>query len=432
MQKLFSEFSSTSAIDWKNQIIKDLKDEAFENLIWKNENDIDINPFYTAENLKQTYEPAFNHSNWDICVHKTNLSSKALNEQLLADLNRGATSISVNCKNIDFEVALNNVQLNYIQSTFFINETTATSLKNYLEKHYSIDEINCSLFPEDFETNNDFITWQKIILLFKDYKNIKTVCFNNLKFHNQNCLAYYEIAIILSALNEYLQTNTQPQNSFVIKTGVNSDYFIQIAKLRAIRRLWAVLKSEYNLENELYIIIETSLTNKSISDKHNNLLRTTIESMVAVAGGCNELIVNEYDIFYSAKEKMSSRMAINQQLILKEESYLNKLADVSCGSYYIETITDALATKALHTFKKFENEGGFFKCLEKNIFLNEIKQQAKKRQELFNTSKELAVGVNKFKNDKEHISFSVDEIAELKKLPIANAILNFELDNFFK
>ena len=432
MQKLFSEFPSTSANDWKNQINKDIKGEAFENLIWKNENDFDINPFYTREDLKQSYKPAFNHSNWDICVHKTNLNSKALNEQLLADLNRGATSISIDCKNIDFEIALNNVQLNYIQSTFFINETTAILLKNYLEKHYNLDEINCSLFPENFENNYDFKNWQNIILLFKNYKNIKTVSFNNLKFHNLNCLAYYEIAIIFSALNEYLQTNTLPQNSFVIKTGVNSDYFIQIAKLRAVRRLWEVLKSEYNIENELHIIIETSLTNKSISDKHNNLLRTTIETMTAVAGGCNELIVNEYDIFYPTKEKMSSRMAINQQLILKEESYLNKIADVSCGSYYIETITDALATKALHTFKKIENEGGFFECLEKNIFSNEIKQQAKKRQELFNNSKELAVGVNKFKNDKEHISFSVDEIAELKKLPIANAILNFELDNFFK
>jgi methylmalonyl-CoA mutase len=432
MQKLFSEFSSTSAIEWKNQIIKDLKGEAFENLIWKNENDININPFYSSEDLKQSYDPAFNHTNWDICVHKTNLNSKALNEQLLADLNRGATSISVTSDNIDFELALENIQLNYIHSTFFINEQNAVSLKKYLEKNYNLEDLNFSLFPQNFENKNDFDNWQKIISLFKEYKNIKTCCFNNLKFHNQNCLAYYEIAIILSALNEYLQINTLPQNSFVIKTGVNSDYFIQIAKLRAIRRLWSVLKSEYNLEHELHIIIETGLTNKSISDKHNNLLRTTIESMAAVAGGCNELIVNEYDIFYNTKEKMSSRMAINQQLILKEESYLNKIADVSCGSYYIETITDALATKALHTFKKFENEGGFFKCLEKNIFSNEIKQQAKKRQELFNNFNELAVGVNKFKNEKEHISFSADELVELKKLPIANSILNFELDNFFK
>ncbi|MEO6301817.1 MAG: methylmalonyl-CoA mutase family protein, partial [Bacteroidia bacterium] len=235
----------------------------------------------------------------------------------------------------------------------------------------------------------------------------------------------------LSALNEYLQVIKDPQSNFVIKTGVNSDYFIQIAKLRAIRRLWNVIRTEYNLKNELHLIIETSLTDKSISDKYNNLLRTTVESMAAVAGGCNELIVTEFDVLFTENEKLSSRMAINQQLILKDESYLNKMADISCGSYYIESVTDALATKALEAFKRFEKEGGFFKCIEKNVFANDIQQQAEQRKELFNTGKQLAIGVNKFKNEKEKISVPAQKINELKHLPINNAVLNFELDNFF-
>jgi methylmalonyl-CoA mutase len=125
-------------------------------------------------------------------------------------------------------------------------------------------------------------------------------------------------------------------------------------------------------------------------------------------------------------------MAINQQLILKDESYLDKMADISCGSYYIESITDAIAKKALETFKRFEKEGGYFKCIEKNIFSNEIKSQASQRNELFKTGKQLAIGVNKFKNEKETISVPKQKLDELNHLTINNAVLNFELENFFK
>lgn len=431
MQKLFPEFPATSATEWKDQLTKDLKGEPYEGLIWKNENGFNIQPFYTKEDLKQNYEPVFTHANWEICVHKENLSSKEINEQLIADLNRGASSISINCKDVDLAIVLKDIQLNYIQSTFIIDETTAITLKKYLEQHYNLNELNCTLIPDSFKSEKDLNNWQKVILLFDDHKNIKTVSVDALAFHNQNCLAYYEVAIILSALNEYLQSDKKPSSNFVIKTGVNSDYFLQIAKLRSIRRLWNVLKEEYNLKNDLHLIIETSLTNKSISDKYTNLLRTTVEAMAAVAGGCNELIVTEFDTLFTENKKLSSRMAINQQLILKDESYFDKMADIGCGSYYIESVTDAIATKALEAFKRFEKEGGYFKCIEKNIFSNEIKTQSDQRNELFKTAKQLAIGVNKFKNEKETITLSKQKLEELKHLPINNAVLNFELENFF-
>ncbi|MDP3555769.1 MAG: methylmalonyl-CoA mutase family protein [Bacteroidota bacterium] len=434
MQKLFTDFAPTTAADWKNQLIKDLKGEPYENLVWKNENGFDIQPFYTAESLTKNYEPAFTHSDWDVCSHEKNNNSKELNAQLLQDLNRGASSISINAEEIDFEIALKDIQLNFIQSTYYLNEANANALKIYLEKHYNLKDLNIALFSKNLSSQTDLDNWQKVVYSFKDFKNIKTNSANILPFHNQNCLAYYEVAIALSLLNEYLQTfkPEKEQTKFVIKTGVNSDYFIQISKLRAIHRCWKVLREEYNLNTDLHLIIETSLTNKSISDKYNNLLRTTVEAMAAIAGGCNELIVTEFDVLFPENEKLSSRMAINQQLILKDESYLNSMADISCGSYYIESITDAIAIKAIETFKRFEKEGGYFKCLEKNIFSQEIDIQSKHRNELFKEGKQLAIGVNKFKNEKENITISKEKIEELKHLPINNAILNFELENFFK
>lgn len=436
MQKLFSDFKPVTAADWKDQLIKDLKGEAYENLIWQNENGFDIEPFYTAENLKSTYEPAFTHAGWEICVSGKSDDSKALNKQLLRDLNNGATAISFHVDNHDVSVVLEGIQLNYIHATFFVNGKNAEALKDYLEGAYNLNEINCSFFSESLITDKEFENWQALIRPFQDYKNVRTLSVNALPYHNLNCLAYYEAAVIISALTEYLEVYAKqgdfPYSDLVVKTGVSSDYFIQIAKLRAVHRLWNLLKEEYKINNNLHLIVETGLTNKSISDSYNNLLRTTMESMAAVAGGSNELIVNEFDILFASDKNLSERMAINQQLILKDESYLDKMADIACGSFYIESITDAIAAKALETFKRFENEGGYFKCIEKNIFESDIALQAQQRAELVNDKKQIAIGVNKFKNEKEKIALSPADVIKLKQMSLNNPVLNFELDNYFQ
>ncbi len=432
MQNLFSEFKPSTAAEWKAQIIKDLKGEAFESLEWQNENDFTIKPFYTHEDLAQAYEPAFTHADWDICTKTTTEDAKQINKKILNDLSLGATSISVNCENINFEVAFKNVQLNYISSTFYIHPKDIEWLTNYLSRNYKLNELNVTLFPKRIQNQKDLNYWQTVIALFAPYKNIRTISVDHLFYHNQNCFAYYEVALIFSALNECLSNySVNSKADIVIKTGVNSDYFIQIAKLRSIRRLWEILKKEYNLINELYLIVETSLTNKSISDSYNNLLRTTVESMAAIAGGCNELIVNQFDVLFSQNKNLAERMAINQQLILKEESYLNKMADVSCGSYYVESITDAIATKALQTFKQIEEQGGYFKCLENNIFETEIAKQAQQKADIINANLQTVIGVNKYKNEIEKINLGKNVTVQLQQLSINNPVLNYELQNIF-
>ena len=436
MQKLFSEFSSSSISDWKKKFLNDIKESTFESYIWQNENGFDIEPFYNSESLSHSYLPAFTHSNWDVCVNSSSSDSKALNSELLNQLARGANSISINCSNINLIQALDGILLNYIQSTFYIDNQSASSLFNYLSDHYNLNELNISILPIIFNNENDLKNWANNKSLFNGFDGIKTIGVNLYLSHNQNCLAYYEIALIFSALVEqleFLSKKEQISNSkIVIKTGVNSDYFIQIAKLRAIRRLWNNLKIVYNCNNDIHLIVETTLTNKSISDSYNNLIRSTIESMAAIAGGCNELIVSEFDTLNPTDKILSERLAVNQQLILKDESYFDKIADVSCGSFYIESITDAIASKALETFKRFENEGGYFKCIEKSIFFNEINIQAKHQQDKINNQEEVSVGVNRFKNELENLEFSPNQIESLSNLCINNPGLNFELNNYLK
>ncbi len=436
MQQLFSEFKPNTAAEWKARIIKDLKGEAFESLVWKNENGMDILPFYTPEDLKEQYQPAFTHADWEICVHAKPGNQKELNTNLLRQLNNGATAISLSCEGLDEEVALRDVALNFIKSTFYASPGELTGLDAWLIKHHDLSRLECSLFARKLENESDLENWLHATQKYTSLQGVKTACFDALFFHNLNCHAYYEVAVILSGLNEFLnkysENNNLPVAPFVVKTGVNSDYFMQIAKLRAIRRLWNILKAEYGISNELYVIVETSLTNKSISDSYNNLLRTTIESMAAVSGGCNELLVTNFDLLFPVNLKLSERMAVNQQLILKEESYLDKMADIACGSYYIESITDAIASKALETLKRFENEGGYFKCLEKKIFSNEITLQAADKAGLVNTHKQVSIGVNKFRNEKETIRIDATKLEELKHLAINNPVLNFELEHYFK
>lgn len=125
-------------------------------------------------------------------------------------------------------------------------------------------------------------------------------------------------------------------------------------------------------------------------------------------------------------------MAINQQLILKEESYLNKMADISCGSFYIENMTDAIASRALDTMKTIEEQGGYFKCMENKLVETEINKQANQKAEAINSQQQISVGVNKFKNEKENINLDVSALDYLKKLNINNPVLNFELQNTLK
>ena len=262
----------------------------------------------------------------------------------------------------------------------------------------------------------------------------KSVSVNALPHHNHNCLAQYEVALIFSELVEHLEfqrkNNINILSAPVIKTGVSSDYFVQIAKLRAIRKIWSLIKNEYNIDSDVYLIAETSLTNKSISDNYNNLLRTSIESMAAVAGGCNELLVNGFDALFKTNTSLSKRMSLNQQLILKHESYFDKIADIGCGSYYIESLTDAIAESALTTFKKFEEQGGYFACLNDAVFSREIQLQAnEKLNQLVNLSN-ISIGVNKFKNTHEKLKLSNEEIDSLKSLEINNPVLQYELIHF--
>ena len=435
MKKLFSEFQPSTKSDWEKQVVKDLKGELPENLVWENENGILVKPFYTKEDTKQDHLPAFTHCDWEVTVHKENTAIGSLNQQFLNDLNRGATAISLRGEGIDFEKVLKGIQLNFIQATFYLDYSTAVSLKAYLTKQYTLTDLRLSLFPLGNFSEKQLEDWCNVQELFAEFPNVKTLALDLSTYTNQSCLPYYELALAFSQLSDYLQSSSQKEpwlkKTIVLKTSVDADFFMQIAKLRAYRRLWTILAKEFQLSSGMHLIVETALSNKAISDRYNNLLRSTMEAMSAVIGGCNELVVHGYDALLHENDSLSERMAINQQLILKHETYLDKMADISCGAYYIETLTDELAEKALNTFKEFEKQGGFFACMKKSVFSGDIQKQAAAKRAAIETGKTVVLGVNKFRNEKENMSVSKQLMEELRNKAIYNPVLDYELKHFY-
>ncbi|MHB8261573.1 MAG: methylmalonyl-CoA mutase subunit beta [Bacteroidia bacterium] len=411
MNNLFSVFKPSTAQDWKNQIIKDLKGTDFEKLIWHHSNGLNIHPFYTSEDTKEKHNPLFTHKDWDVCEQITVSDEKNANAQAIKALQGGASGLSFYIlKKIDTSILLKNISLEHIYTQFFISNDAIdilSDLKDYYGKANQHDnKLKCfvnidplCLFAFYGEWHNDE---EKDLAAIKQLIHIPV---NISLYHEAGANSITELAIGLAHTNEYFNylSNQQLLTNKVLHFtfSVGSDFFMEIAKFRAFRKLIALLQEEYKTNFKIHIHAQTTQLNKSNLDAYNNMLRSTTEAMSAVIGGCNSLCVLPYDETFSKASEFSSRIARNQQFILKEESYLNKVADMGAGSYYIEQLTDELAAKAWEEFKTIESKGGFIACLKSNYVQDTIKEQARELIKQFKEEKVVLVGVNKFQNAKE-------------------------------
>lgn len=420
---LFTEFETTNAEQWKQQLIKDLKGITFDNLKSTNQSGIEILPFYTGENL-QKKEPIFRNTGWDICEHIIVHDEVEANLQALEALKGGVSGLSFLIhKKIKTEILIKDISLEHIYTQFFISNDALhvlDDLKNYYAKPNSFDGkikcfVNCDVlgllaFYGEWHKNeeDDLITITKF----------KHLSINSDLYQNAGANAVNELAIALSQLNEYLnyltETNSFNHELVHINCAVGSDFFGEMAKLRAYRNLIANLFNEYKLKHELIIQANTTQINKSHLDSYTNILRSSTEAMSAVIGGCNSLAIIPYNLSYEASTPFSRRMARNQQHILKEESYLDKVADMAAGSYYIETLTEQLCEKAWEKFKELESKGGFIKCIETGFIQEFIEKDVQRLIEKINSNEQILVGVNKFQNATENPVTSSQKTATKK------------------
>lgn len=415
--KLFEEFPPASAKQWEEKILKDLKISSINELIWQTPENIDILPFYTQEHIQQiNSHPLFFHSDWEVTqyIPSQNHSSEEINENLVKSLNGGASGIHLEFyQSCNFAECFNNISLPHIYSNIHISFDALKILNELKEIYFSENTFT--------KQKNCYINLDPIFLLekfgewhhnkendFEALVQLNHIPVNATLYKESGANAVQELAYTLAHLNEYLYFLEQKKllskyNYIHIHVSIGNSFFTEIAKLRALRILAQHLLKEYHHNTHIHIHAQTTLTNKSYLDIHNNIIRSTTEAMSAILGGANSISILPFDFPFNKISDFSLRMARNQLTIMKEESYLNKTADIAANSYYVENYTQKLVNEAYQKFLNIEKQNGIISLLEQNIVQSEIEKSFNQQLHKYIESKEVLIGINKYPNpsDKE-------------------------------
>jgi len=428
-KSLFTDFEQVTAKSWKQKIQADLKGLDYnDTLVWQSLEGIDVKPFYHSESLDNNFASCESKSsNWNICqtifvTNETEANQKALNA-----INKGAESLK-------FVITKAHISLVSLLS----NIDTAIPL--YFELQFLSSEFVTTLNDYAVNNNTTFYLFNDIIgnlaksgnwysNLKQDHEQLEQIVNNTSALKNklsidvslyQNAGANItqQLAYALAQANEYLNHfNGAIGNEIVFNVTVGTNYFFEIAKLKALRILWNSLAQEYNRKATCHIITTPSKRNKTIYDYNTNMLRTTTECMSAILGGADTIDNLPYDAIFHKDNEFGERISRNQLLILKNESYLNKVSNPTDGAYYIENLTHQLAEKALELFKDIERQGGLLAQLKEGTIQRKIKEAAQKEQQLFDDGKEVLLGTNKHPNPNDKMKNDLELYPFVKTNP---------------
>ncbi|MBZ9650585.1 methylmalonyl-CoA mutase subunit beta [Psychroflexus montanilacus] len=426
---LFDEFDPVSAKAWKQKIQADLKGADYnETLVTSTDEGIDIKPFYNADN--HDYEFTLPESPAWYVTEKLYLENVDITIENAKDvIERGAESLWIIIPEADdkklrfFEALKDDTTPLYVEFLvqdlpFF--EKLDTLLKNQNKQVWlGFDPIHQlassgNWFKSQKEDNEIFLKTAQ----FESFQN--EIHIDARLYQNSGGIIIQQLAYSLAHLNEYL--NLLDNSTLKLKTvNVNlviaqgSNYFFEIAKLKAMRLLVNSLGNEYDFDIELHIIAEPSKRNHTIYDYNMNMLRTTTECMSAILGGADWVNNLAYDEVFHKRNEFGERISRNQLLILKQESYFNKVLNPVDGTYYIQNLTKELAEKALDIFKTIEAGKGFIHQLFEGKIQKKIKESAEKEQAKVNTGKFTLVGLNKYENIDDQMSQNLELFPFLKQ-----------------
>jgi len=452
--KLFNEFPPVSTQQWMDKVTADLKGADFNRrLVWKTNEGIDVQPFYREEDLeKLDYLNSLpgefpfvrgnkkNSNEWLVrqSIQVNDLEKKK--KKALTYLMKGvdslafvfieATELSV----ADLAVLLNDIQLDAVEVNFAgnccsrkVTEAFAAFVKQGNWDRKSIrasveyDPFGKYALYGKFRKNQEHVVENatKMIQSTAELSKFKTLAVNGKNFGNTGSSIVQELAYSLAQGAEYLTILTEQgltidsvAKKIKFNLSISANYFLEIAKLRAARLLWAQIVKAYNPECEcsckMTIHAETGSWNKTVYDPYVNALRTQTEAMSASLGGVDSMTILPFNAIYENSTEFSDRIARNQQLLLKEESNFNKIADPGAGSYYIEELTASIADQAWKMFLEVQDKGGFMAALREGFIQAEIRKMAAKRDMNIATRRENLLGTNQFPNFNEKLDQEVN------------------------
>ena len=414
MKNLFDDFNPVSSKQWKQQIQFELKGADYnETLIWNSPENIKVKPFYHNDECIGNLNANTKATDFKICQNIFVHDLEKSNGRAIDSINRGAESIRFTIEDEKIELAklLQNIDLEkttiYFNLAFlsidFVKKITAFAKEKKTKIYCNLDPIGQlakegNWFTTQEKTNFDTINELSIV---SPLGVRGLISINGSLYQNAGANMVQQIAYSLAHANEYFNRITTINQPIVFEISVGTNYFFEIAKLRALRVLFNLIAKEYNHKFDCHLLVSPTKRNKTLYDYNVNMLRTTTECMSAILGGADAIANLAYDSLYHKGNEFGDRIARNQLLILKHESHFDKVNNPADGSYYIESLTNQLAEKALVLFKDIEANGGFLKQLNDGIIKRKIQESADKEQELFDSGKEILLGTNKYPNKKD-------------------------------
>lgn len=412
-KNLFDDFSPVSAKLWKQKIQFELKGADYnETVIWNSPEDIKVKPFYDKEDITKKYTVSTKASQFKICQNIYVFDIEKSIEKALDSINRGAESLrftipeeTVNIGKLLEKLPLEKIAIyfhfNFI-SIDFVKKINAIAKEKKATVYCLLDPIGQLAKDGNWYNTQEKNNFDTLNILSKETSTLSIISINGGLYQNAGATMVQQIAYNLAHANEYFNRIPEINQPIVFQISVGANYFFEIAKLRAFRILFKTIAKEYNHNLDCHLLVTPTKRNKTIYDYNVNMLRTTTECMSAILGGANAIANLPYDALYHKDNEFGDRIARNQLLILKEESYFDKVDNPGDGSYYIESLTNQLAEKALVLFKDIEANGGFLKQLNEGLIKRKIQESADAEQSLFDSGKETLLGTNKYpnKNDK--------------------------------
>ena len=450
-EKLFSEFAPVSTEEWMAKITADLKGVPFEKkLVWKTGEGFNVNPFYRAEDIEglkttESLPGEFPYvrgtkkdNDWKVRQNIEVCCFKGANEKALDLLTKGVTSLGfiikgdeVNEENI--ATLLEGICPASVELNFNTCNCKAEKLIGILADYFKgkgVDaekcygSVNYDAFKKPLVKGKENSEWVEgaaaVLKAGQALPNYRVLAVNAFLFNNAGAYISQELGYALAWDNELMAKLTEAgftadevAKKIKFNLGISSNYFMEIAKFRAARWLWAEIVAAYKPACEcackMVAHAQTSEWNMTVYDAHVNLLRSQTEAMSAALAGVDSITVRPFDKIYQTPDDFSERIARNQQLLLKEECHLDKVVDPSAGSYYVEVLTNSLADVAWKLFLEVEEKGGFSVAVNAGEIQNAVNASNVARKKAVATRREILLGSNQYPNFTEVAADKIQE-----------------------
>jgi len=478
---LLADFPAVTTAEWMAKIEADLKGADFsKKLVWRTNEGFNVMPFYRTEDVAalKTTESAPGEfpyvrgiktdNSWYVRQNIDAKDAKVANTKALDVLNKGVDSLGFKLNKAELGsayiatlldgIAADCVELNFTVCIRRSAELVGLLADYFKSKGYDVAKLNGSINCDPM--NRMLLKGKKldktVVAQFakamvdaqKQLPAYRVLGVNSISLNNAGAYCAQELGYALAWGAQYLEMLTDAgvsadaaANAIKFNMGVGGNYFMEIAKIRAARLLWAMVVKAFNPTTEsaskMHIHAETSTFNKTVYDAHVNLLRTQTEAMSATLAGVESLTVNPFDVTFKEGDDFSERIARNQQLLLREESHFDKVTDPSAGSYYIENLTASIAEQAWKRFLDIQSKGGFFAAVEAGQVQADMEATANARLKDVSVRKEVLLGTNQFPNFNEQAAQKITDEAcvckcgcstesGLAKLPQVRAAQEFE------